>query len=189
MGKRSDDDGQHDPEVPDSGLWAYVIRTVRPLRREDPLPPPGPTPQAPLPGKKRGRGDGSPSAAPSRTLPPAPPAGLDRRTEERLRRGQMEIEARLDLHGLTLAQARPALERFLLSGQARGLRCVLVITGKGGRPSRDPDNPLPEPGILRGAVPGWLAEPPLSHVVLRHFPAKGRHGGAGAVYILLRRPR
>lgn len=114
-------------------------------------------------------------------MKPPPPAGLDRRSADRLRRGRMEIEARLDLHGLTQAAAQPALEAFLAKAQRRGLRCVLVITGKG-RSGEDP-------GVLRRMVPRWLAEPPNSTRVLALAPARVQHGGGGALYVLLRRLR
>lgn len=114
---------------------------------------------------------------------------LDRRTDDRLRRGKLPIEARLDLHGMSRDSARHALAQFLREAHAGGKRCVLVITGKGalgagsGYDSRD----IPEPGVLRRSVPEWLAMPPLSDIVLRHYPARAKDGGDGAIYILLRR--
>lgn len=110
------------------------------------------------------------------------PNGLDRRTDERLRKGQMKIDARLDLHGLNQGEARMALRAALSKAYERGKRCVLVITGKG-RSSRE------EGGVLRKKLPGWLAEAPLKNIVLKTHPAKPRDGGEGAVYVLLRRQR
>lgn len=105
--------------------------------------------------------------------------GLDTRTDERLRRGQMRIEGRLDLHGMTQEQARTALRNFIVARQQRGNRCVLVITGKGSMKG----------GILKQKVPDWLWEPPLRDLVLRFYPARPQDGGDGALYVLLRRSR
>jgi len=105
--------------------------------------------------------------------------GLDRRSAERLRRGQMAIAATLDLHGLTQAEAHSLLNSYLLHAQKAGKRTVLVITGKGtGKVGG---------GVLRANVPRWLGEPPLSNLVLETAPARGRHGGGGALYVLLRK--
>ncbi|MCW5724338.1 MAG: Smr/MutS family protein [Maricaulaceae bacterium] len=127
------------------------------------------------------------NSAPGRgDLRPAP-APADRSAERKLRRGNIEIEARADLHGLTQDQARAALGRFLHSAKARGLRSVLVITGKGGRPAdRARDVFESEPGILRRRLPQWLAEPDLRAIVSGYSPAHRRHGGEGAFYVLLK---
>ena len=122
--------------------------------------------------------------SPKAKVPPQKPPGrgLDRRTAERLRRGQMKIDARLDLHGMNQADAHAALRHFLLDGYDRGRRCVLVITGKG---TRSPE----EGGVLRRKVPQWLELEPLDALVLLACPARPADGGAGALYILLRRRR
>lgn len=122
--------------------------------------------------------------SPKAKTPPqkAPGQGLDRRTAERLRRGQMKIEARLDLHGMNQADAHAALRHFLLDGYDQGRRCVLVITGKG---TRSPE----EGGVLRRKVPQWLELEPLQALVLLACPARPGDGGAGALYVLLRRRR
>jgi DNA-nicking Smr family endonuclease len=106
--------------------------------------------------------------------------GLDRRNALRLKRGQMPIEARLDLHGMIQAEAHRALAGFVARSHAAGRRVLLVITGKG---TRDGE------GVLRAAVPRWLAEPALRPLVLATAPAVPRDGGAGALYVLLRRER
>lgn len=108
-------------------------------------------------------------------------AGLDRRSAERMRRGKMSIDARLDLHGLGQQDAHSQLDSFLARAQAQGLRCVLVITGKG-RFSE-------EGGILRKQVPKWLNLPANRERVLAFDYARPQHGGSGALYILLRRQR
>ena len=118
--------------------------------------------------------------------------GIDRRTALRLSRGKMELDARIDLHGMTQVQARQALVGFVMASRKRGDRCVLVITGKGS-PTRvgGSENALisPQTGILRRMVPVWLYEPPVDRIVLAFSPAQPKHGGAGAFYVLLKRAR
>lgn len=118
----------------------------------------------------------------------AQPLRMSRRAHEAMTRGRLRPEARIDLHGLTLSQAHPALIRFVLSSQSAGLRLVLVITGKG-RPGDD-DGPIPQRvGVLRQQVPHWLSQPPMAGAVLQVTPAHLRHGGGGALYVYLRRLR
>jgi len=101
---------------------------------------------------------------------------------EKLRRGALRPEARIDLHGLTLAQAKPALTGFVMRAESEGKRLVLVITGKG---RAGPGGH----GALRRQVPHWLRLPPLAPLVLETIEASRRHGGAGALYVYLRRRR
>jgi DNA-nicking Smr family endonuclease len=131
--------------------------------------------------------DAVPTAAPRRAHPARAAAaspgdaalaaapGLDRRSAETLRRGERTIEARLDLHGMTQEEAHRALDAFVARAADGGKRCVLVITGKS--------------GVLHGAVPRWLGEAPNRGRLLAFSPAQPRHGGAGALYLLLRRRR
>ncbi len=116
--------------------------------------------------------------------------GLDRRTALQLRRGEIGINARIDLHGMIQETAHRTLQQFIRDCYARDLRCVLVITGKGRR-SGDHDVPFmsPEAGILRRMAPVWLSEAPVAGKVVAHSPAIPAHGGAGALYVLLRRRR
>lgn len=119
-------------------------------------------------------------------------AGLDRRTAERLRKGTFQIDARLDLHGLNREQAHAALRQRVRACHAAGLRCLLVITGKGNRGRTDSESPYinPEPpGRLKREVPGWLAAGDLAPLVLSTATAVPRDGGSGALYVLLRRRR
>jgi len=113
---------------------------------------------------------------------------MDRRRFEKLRRGRLEPEARLDLHGMTSARAHAALAGFVAAAFAGGLRLVLVITGKGRAGEAEALAPHRH-GVLRHSVPHWLAAPPLASKVLQVAPAHLRHGGAGAYYVYLRRPR
>jgi DNA-nicking Smr family endonuclease len=118
----------------------------------------------------------------------AAPLRMDAKAFARMSRGKLLPDARIDLHGLTLAEAHPELVRFVLNAHGRGLRLVLVITGKG-RKGRD-DDPMPQrTGALKHQVPTWLHQPPLAAVVLQVAEAHLRHGGAGAYYVYLRRPR
>ena len=113
---------------------------------------------------------------------------MDKKSFTRLKRGKVKPEARLDLHGLTLDRAHPALSRFILSAQKSGKRLVLVITGKGR--DRDDGGPIPvRTGILRHHVPQWLSSPPLSSAVLQVTQSHISHGGEGAFYVYLRRKR
>ena len=107
--------------------------------------------------------------------------GLDKRTAQRLRRGLLNIEAKLDLHGLTQDQAYLALNQFLSRAHNYGQRCVLVITGKGAL-SRGG-------GILRKMVPLWLNQLPNRKLILSFSYSRPVDGGTGALYILLKRKR
>ena len=116
------------------------------------------------------------------------PVQMDRKSFDQMKRGKLKPEGRLDLHGLTLDRAHPLLTRFILSAQGDGKRLVLVITGKG--KSRDDGGPIPVRfGVLRHQVPQWLSLAPLSSAVLQITQAHDRHGGGGAYYVYLRRPR
>ena len=127
------------------------------------------------------------SPAVPKTMPKASPvdlragetAGIDGGMQKRLFRGDVTIDARLDLHGFNAAQAQRKLTQFLGQARLSGYRCILVITGKGARGE----------GVLRSSVPDWLKRPPLSDLVLAIAQAKPRDGGAGALYVLLRRQR
>jgi len=174
----------------DLRLWHHVTRDVTPLRgaaapADEPAPPPPePTPEPPRP---------SPRAVPlpvrrATTLPELQPgtiAGVDRATAERLRRGALTVDGRLDLHGLTQPEAHAALDRFIAGSAARGRRCLLVITGKGLGDGSDASRR----GVLRQAVPRWLNEAPNRALILAVMPAQPKHGGAGALYVLLKRKR
>ncbi|HUJ46293.1 MAG TPA: Smr/MutS family protein [Rhizomicrobium sp.] len=116
------------------------------------------------------------------------PTGVDGKTAERLRKGAIEPDARLDLHGLTENTAHRALVTFLRGAASRGARLTLVITGKGAKAETleelfDP----PARGILKSAVPRWLQEPDLARFVADVRTAHRRHGGAGALYVYLRK--
>ena len=167
-------------------LWQHVKGTTKPLagrkpvHREDLLPETG---EAPTPAAKPRK------PGPPRKVPPAPPApdlvpgalaDVDKRTAERLRRGKLDIEGLLDLHGMTQDEAERAVRAFLAESQAAGRRCVLIVTGKG--PGRDG-------GVLRRELPRWLNLPANRARLVAFAPAQPQHGGHGAVYLLLKRRR
>ncbi|HVJ55510.1 MAG TPA: Smr/MutS family protein [Aliidongia sp.] len=179
-------------------LWRFAVRDAEPLAGRAPDPAPAPEKQAaavlpPPPAAV---------AAPAPTKPmPKPIAlpmlghrstpGLDARTSERLKRGQLPIEGRLDLHGLTQDEARRALDGFIAEAYAKGRRAVLIITGKGLKPRHDYEDPWHGAGrgILKQATPRWLNEAPNRARVLAFTEAQARHGGSGALYVLIRRQR
>ncbi|QFU10147.1 putative DNA endonuclease SmrA [Rhodobacteraceae bacterium THAF1] len=114
------------------------------------------------------------------------PLTMDAKAHKRLKQGKIVPEGRIDLHGLTLAEAHPRLMSFVFSSHAAGKRLVLVITGKGR--DRDDGGPIPERrGVLRHQVPAWLTGGPLRPIVLQITEAHRRHGGSGAFYVYLRR--
>jgi DNA-nicking Smr family endonuclease len=125
---------------------------------------------------------------PPRSSPPAPQhITLDRRKARRIARGTDEIDARLDLHGMTQADAQWALIGFVRRCHAGGLRTLLVITGKGNAARSDGDEVMPRPrGVLRQNVPRWLAGPEIGSLVVSYTTAHIRHGGEGALYVRLR---
>ena len=161
-------------------LWHHAVRDAEPLRPETVgllEPPPLPVAVAsPAPAPKA-----VPAAPPApsrpRRLDPAGPVDLDRRSWLKLRRGSYPIDARLDLHGLTQAEVHTRITDFLAAAQARGNRCVLVITGRGLRTG----------GTLREATPRWLETEPNRGRILSFVKAQLHHGGEGALYVLLRR--
>lgn len=112
---------------------------------------------------------------------------MDRRRFEKLRRGRVEPEARLDLHGMTSDEAHRTLTEFILTAAALDRRLVLIITGKGR--ADDAGAGPRRHGILRHSLPHWLSAPPLSARILQVAEAHSRHGGSGAFYVCLRRRR
>jgi len=130
---------------------------------------------------------------PKVTLPPPAPApiALERRKARKLSSGRIEIDGRIDLHGMRQSEAHDALRRFLKRGYAEGKRWVLVITGKGA-PARTAQDERAERegferGVLRRNVPRWLAEPELAGIVIGFTTAAIKHGGEGALYVHLRK--
>lgn len=186
-GRRPGQDNNLDPQ--DAALWAEMMEDVTPLPGRD--RPSVPEIATPTP-EKRAKAPRQPTPIPEPVHVPTAliGSGLDARTRERLQRGQMTIEATIDLHGHTRDEARQALTAFLLSAYHAGRRCVLVITGKG-RLTKNDEKPWWDSnrGVLKAGFNDWVREAPLDRVVLHTAPAKGQHGGGGAFYVLLRRER
>jgi DNA-nicking Smr family endonuclease len=186
MGKR----GQGDND--DAALWEKVVEKAAPLKRGRNAAAPKPakiaavakeTPQVPRPTQQAPK----PILKPAH-VPRAEP--LDRQTSRQLDKGKIEVEAHLDLHGMRQRDAHAQLRRFLKTAQARGLKHVLVITGKGAdqaasRSFYEED----ERGVLRQAVPHWLSGPDFATLVVSFSEAPRRLGGEGALYVRLRRAR
>ena len=189
----------------EQALWSSVASTTVPLENRQPLKPEAkPTKkktsvrrpkQQPMPEFRIGEALDGPNGTGFSPRPDIAdevanaPVAMDRKAFRKLARGKLKPEARIDLHGRTLAQAQPVLTSFILGSQAAGLRLVLVITGKG-RTDRDTGGPIPErKGILRDQVPRWLGQGPLKSAVLQVAQAHVSHGGGGAYYVYLRRPR
>jgi len=171
-------------------LWESVAKQTKPLRKRPvaakPSAPaaieakPAPTRSAPAPKQPAARSAKSFRPDP----PPAPPlAPLGRRERSRLSRGTKDIDARLDLHGMTQTRAHRALSGFLQRAHHDGLTFVLVITGKGKMGAES------ERGVLRRQVPHWLSLPEFRALVVGFEEAHIGHGGEGALYVRIRRSR
>jgi DNA-nicking Smr family endonuclease len=161
-------------------LWDGVTRAIAPLR---PRPAAEPTADRAAPPPKPVRKPHSVRHEPIPLPPPAPKlAPLGRRLKQRVARGREPIDARIDLHGMTQAQAHAALLHFLQRAQGDGARIVLVVTGKGTRGAS-------EGGVLKRQVPLWLRLPDFRLYILGFEDAHIGHGGEGALYVRVRRRR
>ena len=188
-------------------LWNAVAKSVRRNFRS----PSAPSAERPVLNRRTDAIEETPSVAPKRVLRPlgavepsttmrraASPIdplgrttpGLDRRTSRRLSRGEQRPDAKLDLHGMTAERAHVALIGFIRGQFASGARCVLVITGKGGRGDGALEGWRSERvGVLKTMAPEWLRQPPIGGLVTGVFQAHRRHGGDGALYVYLRKNR
>ena len=171
-------------------LWETVTRAVAPLRRRKAAKAKETVEvievAAALAAKPARNAARSLPAAPIQRPGPPPLAPLGRRMRQKLARGSQDIDARIDLHGMTQADAHVALAHFLRRAQHNGARVVLVITGKGARPGADPHA---ERGVLKRQVPLWLEGAELRSLVIGFESATIGHGGAGALYVRVRRGR
>ncbi|NWG24943.1 MAG: Smr/MutS family protein [Pseudorhodoplanes sp.] len=171
-------------------LWQGVTRSIAPLKKkaarakaasapadEEPGAPPPSWPVRAIPSTL------SPASPPRvEAKKPPPLAPLDRKDKQRLARGRRDIDARLDLHGLTQDEAHGTLLRFLHRAQAKNHKLVLVITGKGVRGDGGR-------GVLKRQVPLWLALPEFRELVIGFDSAAIAHGGEGALYVRVRKRR
>ena len=183
-------------KLPDFDLWTDITKSISPLRKRQPgrksLPA---KPAEPL--KSVPRLSAPPLHVPRKApVSPPPITGFDRRTSQKLTRGNVAIEDRLDLHGTGAEMARGRLLQFLRQAQGQGLRTVLVITGKGNSPyarhtlhgAGHFDAPERQ-GRLRRLLPEWLHEAEFRALASGYQPAHPKHGGGGAFYVKLRRTR
>lgn len=177
-------------------LWSHVTRQITPLagraletqQNEEPPNPAkvAPPPPAPLPKKPKGP---APLPAAPMSPPALPPlAPLERRLRQRLSRGDHPVDAVIDLHGMRQDEAHTALIRFIRSAQAQRFSVVLVVTGKGSS-GLSSDGRYEERGILRRVVPHWLRMPEMRGCVIGFEAAERHHGGEGALYVRIRRPK
>ncbi len=168
----------------DTKIWRFVTRSVSPIHPRHPTEEEPATPS----DEPRPRTKTVIEPPPLARVSPRPlaPLGLgatndiDRRTAQRFTRGEMAVDGRIDLHGLTLDQAHGALTAFIRGAHARGARCVMVVTGKGKGGSI---------GKIRNETPYWLNQSTLRPLILAVSQAHMRDGGAGALYVLLKRQR
>lgn len=175
----------------EASLWAKVAQSATPLKKQirkkddnekqesldEPLKPQQRTQQE--------------HPASSRPKPP-PLADFDRRNAKQLASGRLDIDARLDLHGLQQGPAHSALRSFLINAQAQGYRHVLVITGKGKKDDYNASthwSEANERGVLKQMLPMWLSEPEFRALIVSYSEAHGRHGGEGAYYVRIRRSK
>ncbi len=190
---------QLNPE--ETALWAKVMATVRPLRAVAPAAPPAPKPPSKPPSKPTRT-----SAAPPVVAKPAKPAGrvpplrppapvaapkprpntLDGGWDKKLGRGIVIPDSSIDLHGHSLASAHALLDQGLDRAIARGDRVLLLVTGKPPRPESERPHAR---GAIRAAIADWLAASRHADAIAAVRGAHPRHGGAGALYIVLRRGR
>ncbi len=172
----------------DRHLWNHVTKEIAPLspfaKPVDAAPPPAK--QTPSPQRPQVKPSVSKTATPAKEQPQD--VQVDARTDSRLRRGKIAIDARIDLHGHTQDQAHRSLNSFLLKCHAHDMRCVLVITGKGVKVFDAADD-TPVRGVLKKMLPHWLSMQPLKSIVLKYYPAQIKDGGEGAFYIYLKRRR
>jgi len=179
----------------DDDIWGFVSDSVEPIQRGKLYVPPIPERDRPQKPPSASKAPAKPVFVPQQIKQKALKLndGLDHRTAERLRKGAMAIDARIDLHGLNSSEAYSSLRHFVRTSQASGHRCVLVITGKGsgGKTSDQFWDSHGEgaKGVLKRAVPEWLAEPDLRDIILKSATAQPKDGGHGALYVLLRRKR
>lgn len=181
-----------DEAIDGNRLWAFYAKSVKKLIRNQP--------------KTRAELEGEQPPAPKRTkkiavdpkpviLPTLPPAakttaahGLDGHTRRKLEKGELQIQARLDLHGYTQEQAYAALLAFITESHRNNARLVLVITGKGANAkATDIHETRHTGGVLKSVVPEWLNSAALTRYIVEIQPAARKHGGDGALYVYLKK--
>jgi DNA-nicking Smr family endonuclease len=176
MGRDSDDEKENEAK-----LWALSMADVTPIQRDAPSSDKKPSPSS----KKRKKITRPPSSI--KVNAPKQEKQLDGRTLQRLEKGEMKIEATLDLHELRQDAAKQQVENFIRTSYTKNRRLVLIITGHGKRQKQNEDRAFweQEPGVLKKRVPDWLSVPPFSEMILRILQAHRKHGGEGAYYVYL----
>lgn len=185
------------PSREELALWRHATADVRPREEKAPVPgDPAQTASVPVLAEPKAEASSSSRVGPAlpapneqrRSSPPAlaPLAPLEQRLKRRLTSGKAQVDDVLDLHGLTQAQAHRRLNHFLWRSAENGAKLVLIITGKGAAITTD-ENHATERGVLRRNTPHWLRSPELRAIVLSVEEAGRPHGGAGALYVRLRR--
>ncbi len=174
-----------DKDKKDQDLWEYATKDVTPIKKNQTAKKHAQEnfkkPRTTIP-----KNHSEEKTTPSKNLTKPQDHQTDRRTAQKLKRGQIRIDATLDLHGMSKSLAYISLRSFIIASVNQGHKCVLIITGKG--KSRT-NTPLTEqkPGILKTLTPEWLTEPDLQSYILKTQIAKPKHGGDGAIYVLLRK--
>jgi DNA-nicking Smr family endonuclease len=188
-------------------LWEHATRSLEPVKAKPrvasidhppessrnaapPLARASATPAGREPSRSPTAKPAAPAVSRAAKTSPAPLADFERRAARKIASGKVEVDARIDLHGLRQRDAHVRLRAFLVEAHARGHKTVLVITGKGGEEPADRLGDLAgerQRGVLRRNVPHWLGELELRAIVLSFTQAGVRHGGAGALYVQLRK--
>jgi len=166
----------------ESELWSSVTADVRPIQRRN-----APELDLSLPDEQKKNPTETAQNSSKKIIHEqekqfrslAPIQDIDYRTHAKIRRGRLEVDAKLDLHGLRQDEAQRALTAFLRRAQADGAKIVIVVTGKG--QTRE------EGGVLRRVVPLWLQAPQLRDLIISFGEAARHHGGEGALYVRIRR--
>jgi len=159
----------------DLELWSAVTADVKPFRDR----PVVPKPTSPPPATRNADVVTALRPSPFPQKRAEPPMTIDETTRRKIKRGRLDVDVKLDLHGLRQQEAHVALLDFLRRAQARGARLAIIVTGKGfGRA---------DGGVLRRLAPLWLQGPGLREIVVGFGEASRRHGGEGALYVRLRR--
>ena len=168
----------------DMRLWAHVTRSVRPMEGRIAFAVPVDVVAVPVPAAVKPAKVPPPPPAKGKPVPP-PLQPLERRMRQKLARGRHDVDGVIDLHGMRQQEAHGALLGFIARAHREGRSLVLVITGKGAE-----TEPMDREtrGVLRRMVPHWLADPVVRRMVVGFEEAQRGHGGAGALYVRIRKP-